>query len=250
VKGAEELKNGVVSILLVVTLALSIGHIGCAGEYAPGITEYALTVSGTDGGNACVPRQDCTCGEGTEDSGGGLNVPEECICAEGTEVSIEATPEPGYHFAGWTGDVDTIADVNAPKTTIMMNDNYSVTANFYEMPATYYTLTIAVSGNGSTSPSAGQHIYAAGSLVPITATPASGYRFVIWTGSTGTVANVVAATTTITVNADYTITANFEEGAATLPGSDVGVTVRGGTKEEGYIFPSDLQRHSFFTGTT
>jgi hypothetical protein len=249
-KGAEELKNGVVSILLVVTLALSIGHIGCAGEYVRGITEYTLAVYSTDGGNACVPRQDCTCGEGTEESGGGLNVPEECICAEGTEVSIEATPEAGHRFVSWTGDVDTIADVNAPKTTIIMNDNYSITANFYETPATYYTLTLAVSGNGSTSPSVGQYTYAAGTVVPITATPASGYQFVIWTGSTGTVANVVAATTTITVNADYSITANFEEGVVTLPGPDVGATVRGDTKEEGYIFPSDLQRHSFFTGIT
>ena len=96
----------------------------------------------------------------------------------------------------------------------------------------------------------GQHTYAAGTVVPITAFPANGYRFVIWTGSTGTVANVIAATTTITVNADYFITANFEEGVVTFPGPDVGATVRGATKEEGYIFPSDLQRHTFFTGTT
>jgi len=248
-KGAEELKNRVVSILLAVTLALSIGLIGCAGEHVREITEYTLTVYGTGGGNACVPSLDCICGEGTE-SDAGLSVPQDCVCAEGTEVSIEATPEPGHRFAGWTGDVDTIADVNAARTTIIVDDNYTIVANFHEISATYYTLTLAVSGNGSTSPSVGQHTYAAGAVVPITAFPANGYRFVIWTGSAGTVANIIAATTTVTVNADYFITANFEEGVVTFPGPDVGATMTGGVREEGYIFPSDLQRHSFFTGIT
>jgi len=41
------------------------------------------------------------------------------------------------------------------------------------------------------------------------ATPDADYRFVDWTGDVGTVANVNAATTTITMNGDYTITANF-----------------------------------------
>jgi len=76
-----------------------------------------------------VPAIGCTCGEGTESSSG-LPVPEECVCAEGTEVTIVATPDPGYCFIGWTGDVDTLDDVDATETTILINDNYSVTANF------------------------------------------------------------------------------------------------------------------------
>jgi hypothetical protein len=86
--------------------------------------------------------------------------------------------------------------------------------------------------------------------VAITAFPARGYRFVIWTGSAGTVANVIATTTTVTVSADHSITANFGEGVATFPNPDVGTTLRGAVREEGYIFPSDLQRHTFFTGIT
>jgi hypothetical protein len=131
-----------------------------------------------------------------------------------------------------------------------MNDDYSIMGNFYEIPVTYYTLTLAVNGNGSTSPSAGQHTYAAGTVVSVTATPASGCRFVSWTGSVGAIALVSAATTTVTMNADYSITANFEEGVVTFPGPDVGTTLRGAIKEEGYIFPSDLQRHTFFSGIT
>ncbi len=216
--------------MLAVTLALSIGLIGCAGEHAQEITEYTLTVYSTDGGST-VPGFDL-------------------VCTGGTEASLEAIPDPGYSFIGWAGDVETIADVTAAGTTIIMNDDYSIRANFQKTPSTYYTLTLAVSGNGSTSPAMGQHTYAAGTVVPISAFPVNGYRFVIWTGSVGTVANVIVATTTITVNADCSITANFEEGVMTSPNPDVGATVRGAMKEEGYFFPSDLQRHTFFTGTT
>ena len=222
--------NKIASMSLVVVLALSAGAIGCTGEYGLDTTEYNLTISSTEGGTT-VPETGC-------------------LCAEGTEASLEAIPDPGYGFMGWTGDVETIADVNAGRTTIIINDDYSIVANFHKVPLTYYTLTLAASGNGSTSPSLGQHTYAADTVVPITAFPASGYRFVIWTGDAGTVASIIAATTTVTMNGDYSITANFEEGAVTFPISDVGTTVRGAIGEEGYFFPSDLQRHSFFTGIT
>jgi hypothetical protein len=68
---------------------------------------------------------------------------------------------------------------------------------------------MAVNGNGSTSPSVGQHIYAAGTVVSIIATPAGCYQFVNWTGNVGTIGNVNVASTTITMNGDYSITANF-----------------------------------------
>jgi len=36
----------------------------------------------------------------------------------------------GYLFVEWTGDVGTIADVNAAITTITINSDYSITTNF------------------------------------------------------------------------------------------------------------------------
>jgi hypothetical protein len=231
-RGAEELRNGVVSILLAVVLALGVGLIGCAGEYVPEIGEYSLVISAAEGGDVSTP-------------GGGT-----FAYGAGEVVSLVAVADDGYRFVNWTGDVGTVADVSAAETTIIMNGNCSILANFHEIPATCYTLTLAASGNGSTSPPVGQHTYAAGTVVPITAFPANGYWFVIWTGSTRAVANVMAATTTITVNADCFIAANFEEGVVTVPGAGVGPTVRGPIKEGGYIFPSDVQRHTFFTGTT
>ena len=77
-------------------------------------------------------------------------------------------------------------------------------------PTTEYDLIIDSTDGGSvTTPGEGTHTYDAGKNVTLVATPDGGYRFVNWTGN---VANVNAATTTITMNGDYTITANFALG--------------------------------------
>ena len=112
-----------------------------------------------------------------------------------------------HRFVNWTGDVGTIADVNATTTTITMNGDYSITANFMAI----YDLTIASTAGGSvTMPREGTSTYDEGTVVDLVATPGAGYRFVNWTGDVGTIADVNAATTTITMNGDYSITANFE----------------------------------------
>jgi hypothetical protein len=41
-----------------------------------------------------------------------------------------AEAEEGYKFLNWTGDIEIIANVTAASTTITINDDYSITANF------------------------------------------------------------------------------------------------------------------------
>ena len=43
-----------------------------------------------------------------------------------------AVADEGYQFVNWTGDVGTIVDVDAAKTTITVRDNYEITPNFEE----------------------------------------------------------------------------------------------------------------------
>jgi uncharacterized repeat protein (TIGR02543 family) len=76
-----------------------------------------------------------------------------------------------------------------------------------------HTLSVSVnlSGAGLVYPTGGE--YRTGALVTLTASPARGYMFVNWTGDVGTVASVNATTTTVTMNGDYTITANFAVGS-------------------------------------
>jgi hypothetical protein len=48
----------------------------------------------------------------------------------GMLVHLVTRPEKGYRLVRWSGDVDTIANVNAATTVIAMDGDYSVTANF------------------------------------------------------------------------------------------------------------------------
>jgi hypothetical protein len=124
---------------------------------------------------------------------------------QGTVVNISATPFQGNNFVSWTGDV---ASPTSASTTVTMNTSKTVTANFEKPATTKYTLTMGSSGLGTTSPSAGSYTYDAGTVVPISATPYTGYNFVSWTGD---VASPTSASTTVTMNGNKTVTPNFEK---------------------------------------
>jgi uncharacterized repeat protein (TIGR02543 family) len=183
-------KKSIAVALIAAVLCLVLGSsIACTTI----VIEYHLTISSTEGGNVTTP------GEGRFH-----------YCPQqGETVNLVATPDPGYRFVKWTGDVGTIANVNAPATTITVNDDYSVTANFVK-PAKQYDLTISSTEGGSvTTP--GERIFAFDerTVVNLVAKADTGYQFVSWTGDVGTIANLNAATTTITMNGDCSITANF-----------------------------------------
>jgi hypothetical protein len=84
-------------------------------EPPPVPVEYDLTISSSAGGEVSEP------GEGTFSYG------------EGTPVGLVATASEGYEFVVWTGDVGTMTNRYAAATTITMNDDYSITANFQEV---------------------------------------------------------------------------------------------------------------------
>jgi len=92
-----------------------------------------------------------------------------------------------------------------------------------------YTLTLSVSGNGTTSPSAGSRSYTAGSAVTITATPLQGAVFSGWSGAVGGSANPL----TITMDGNKALTANFTTqstagGLKSLASFPIGVAVNAG----------------------
>jgi len=91
-------------------------------------------------------------------TGGSVTDPGEGVYTydEGAVVDLVATPGAGYQFAEWTGDVGTIDDVYAASTMITMNGDYSITANFEEIPSVQYDLTISSTAGGSvTTPGEG-----------------------------------------------------------------------------------------------
>ena len=74
-----------------------------------------------------------------------------------------------------------------------------------------FSLNIASTAGGTvTTPGEGLFSYDAGTVVDLVALPDPGYRFANWAGSVDTIANVNAATTTITMNNTYYIIARFD----------------------------------------
>jgi uncharacterized repeat protein (TIGR02543 family) len=133
-------------------------------------------------------------------SGGGTTVPAAGIdkYKKDTVVTITATAATGYQFVNWTGD----ASGTTATATVTMTQDKSVGANFSKIQ---YTLTMAVVGNGTTDPAVGAHTYDTGTVVNITASPATGSQFDNWSGdATGT-----NATISVTMSANKTVTAIF-----------------------------------------
>jgi uncharacterized repeat protein (TIGR02543 family) len=118
----------------------------------------------------------------------------------GSVVTLTATPATGYTFTGWSGD----AAGTSLTTTVTMNGNKSVVANFQAIPVSY-TLATSVSPTASGTVS-GAGTYTSGTVVTLTATPAAGYTFNGWSGD----AVGSALTTTVTMNANKSVVANFK----------------------------------------
>ncbi|MHC4855525.1 MAG: M6 family metalloprotease domain-containing protein, partial [Planctomycetota bacterium] len=128
-------------------------------------------------------------------------------------------------------DISAIAD-NQP--TVYVRWGMGATDNFWHysgwniddvqitgiVPLTQYTLTVSSTSGGSVAaPGEGAFQYDQGTVVDVNAVPELHYHFVNWTGTAvdaGKVANPASAATTVTVDSDYTIQANFAIDTFTL----------------------------------
>lgn len=175
----------------------------------------------------------CFCGKPKYDlvtsvspSGGGTITPASGTYNDGTNLTITAEPASGYRFDQWSGD----AIGTSSTVTLTMDSDKSVTANFIAQ----YNLTTSASpsGGGTITPGG---VYDKGSLVTITASPTSGYRFDRWSGdATGT-----SSTVTLTMDSDKTVTANFIAQytltTSASPSTGGTITPAGGTYDEGSL---------------
>ena len=156
------------------------------------LLSYDLTTDSTDGGAVTSPGED--------------TFPYDC----GTDVPLVATAEEGYYFVNWSGDVDTIANVNGYTTTVTTMGDYSITANFELVPPGQFILTTNSTAGGSvTTPGEESSPYNKGTVVDLVAEAEDCYEFVEWTGDVDTIADVYSASTNITMDADKNVTANF-----------------------------------------
>jgi uncharacterized repeat protein (TIGR02543 family) len=180
-------------------------------------TTYSLTTNVSPSGGGSVSRS-----------------PNATTYAPGTVVTLTATPASGYTFTGWSGG----ARGTSTTTTVTMNANTTVTASFTNGTSTY-TLTTVVSptAGGTITRSPNATTYTAGTVVTLTATPASGYSFSSWSGG----ASGTSTTTTVTMNANTSVTANFttSSGGTTLriddkSGTGIGYCSANGSRQNTY----------------
>ena len=97
----------------------------------------------------------------------------------GTQVVLEATANTGWVFEHWSSGGQTIA---TNPLTITMDSDKIVTAIFAVDTAVYYTLAMAREGDGQVVPAVGVHIYPENTIVPVSATDVTGWRFDHWEG--------------------------------------------------------------------
>ena len=156
---------------------------------------YTLDVSSTTGGSVVSPSEgmfgyDC-----------------------GTQVTLEAEAEPGYHFNYWSGRYNTSDN----PLTITVDGDCELRANFApDEPDAQQTFSLTISssqGGSVTVPGEGEFDYDPNTEVAITATPDTDYSFTHWSGTAavaGKVADPYSAGTTVLMDADYTLVANFQ----------------------------------------
>ena len=132
----------------------------------------------------------------------------------GSSVAVSATPQANCHFTGWSGtavDAGKVADAGAASTTVTMDGDYTLAASF---ALDQHTLTVSSNGGGAvTTPGEGVFVYDYGSVAAVDAAGPAGTYFTGWSGTAvdaGKVADSAAAGTTVTIDADYTLQANFE----------------------------------------
>jgi len=169
------------------------------------LINYTLTVTRAGAGSGTITSNI-----------GGINCGATCSSSYsfGTVVTLTATPAPGSVFVGWSGGGCT----GTGTCTTTMTSAVSITANF--APAVF-TLTTSKSGTGtgtiSSTPSGincGATCtanYSAGTVVTLTASPASGSTFTGWSGGCTGVGSCIT-----TINSAVNVTGNFTLNTYTL----------------------------------
>ena len=122
----------------------------------------------------------------------------------GSYAQIEVVPNPGFEFEKWEGE--TVADLEAPKTFVTMDEHTKVKPfykriwNIIGAPDKKEAGEVEGSGN-----------YPDGSEVKLTVKPNEGFKFLGWNGKGVDEEKKEELEITITVDGDHDIVATFEQ---------------------------------------
>lgn len=115
----------------------------------------------------------------------------------GNTAVISTTPNSGYNFTGYTGDLNTSDN----PADLFIDGDKTVTVNLEQIQ---YDLSLSASPSGGGVPS-GSGTYADGAIANISANPAEGFCFYSWTGDVSS----VSESETVLMSTDKSVVANF-----------------------------------------
>ncbi len=144
--------------------------------------------------------------------------PQQTTYHYGDTVTLTASPEEGYLFYHWGGDLAG----NDPSINISMIGNKAAKAFF---APEHCLLTINIVGKGSVTRSPEGDSYSPGQAVQLTAVPAKGYVFSSWEG----VDTKSSKTAAVTMNDNRTVTAKFKVKSSSSGGGGGGGGYSGGS---------------------
>jgi len=198
------------SVQLTATPAAGWSFQSWSGDVSGSVNPVSVTINGPTSVTATFTQNTYTLTIATVGSGS-VNTDKSPPYHHGDVVQLTAVPAIGWSFSVWSGDLS--GSVNP--TTIFIDGNKGVTATFIQNA---YSLTVSTVGSGSVSKVPDQASYHLGDSVQLTATPAAGWSFGVWSGDLTGSQNP----TTIMIDGHKTVTATFTQNEYTLDVSIVG----------------------------
>ncbi|MFN8333456.1 MAG: Ig-like domain-containing protein [Saprospiraceae bacterium] len=197
-------------ITLTATAATGSAFSAWSGDLVSSSNPVTLTVTSNKAITGSFALQNYTLTLNQTGTGTGTlsNTPSGTSFAYGTVVTVTATANSNSFFAGWSGAVTSSSN----PVTLTMDSHKTLTATFSRLSD--YTLTVNIVGNGLVTPTTSS--YLSGTVVPITATAATGWSFTGWSGDL----SGNASPTSITLNSNKVVTATFTQDVV-VPSGDI-----------------------------
>jgi uncharacterized repeat protein (TIGR02543 family) len=184
---------------------------GWSGGLSGADNPATITITGDTVVTASFAAEVYTLTAGTLGSGRVDKEPEQTTYQYGDTVTLTATADPGWTFAGWNGHLTGTANPQA----ITITGDTVVTATFAQEE---YDLTVGTVGDGRVDKDPDRVTYHHGDVVTLTATADPGWAFSGWIGGLSGSDNPA----TITIIGDTVVTASFTAEVYTLTAGTLG----------------------------
>jgi uncharacterized repeat protein (TIGR02543 family) len=182
-----------------------------SGDLTGSTNPASITMTGNKAVTGHFTQNDYTLAITIAGSGSVETAPTQTTYHYGDVVQLTATPELGWSFSSWSGDLSGSSN----PASLTITRNMAVTATFTQNE---YTLSISIVGSGLVAASPLQTTYHYGDVVQLTATPDMGWSFSGWSGDLSGSSNPAS----LTITGNMAVTAMFTQNEYTLSTSIVG----------------------------